>query len=328
MKECRFWLLFGAIVVFADCSLSPSQSPERDNLVRIDGEDYDVVTCPDVNETMVPCPVGVRYEQFFDGARVCKHGKWSGDPPKELCARLPRGCKPYAPPETSAPEWSQLTSKLLHEMDADPLRITNNDAEQVMLELRGKSKNEEEPPSTLPHAVVTRLKEAGFCGGSAAITRCPNGKLCLHVWLTEKARFECASHLDGKAFREALLLARADVGLEAATLQIQLDLSPAPPPRCLPDDPWCGPQPYSRGCLSESPYRRNEPRQALRFGSGTCEHDGDCSQDSECDSCQSRFEQFFSLSCENFLGFPADAYCGCVEHHCGWFTQSTHGPRN
>jgi hypothetical protein len=328
VNAARFWLLFATIVVFVDCSLRPSQSPKRDSLIQIDGEDYDVVTCPDVNETMVPCPVGARYDQLFDGARVCKRGKWSGNPPKELCARLPRGCKPYVAPETSAPEWSQLTSKLLHDMEDEPLRIINNDAEAHMLELSGKSKNEEESPSTLPHAVVTRLKRAGFCSAMAGVTRCPNGRLCLSVELMEEARFECASHLDGKAFREALLFARADVGLERATLQIKLDLSPAPPPRCSPDDALCGPQPYSRGCLSESAYRRNGPRHALRSGRGVCEHDGDCYQDGECDSCESRFEQISSLVCENFHRFPADAYCGCVDKHCGWFTQSTHGPRN
>ena len=57
-------------------------------------KEYEIVTCRGVNQSNVPCKVGE--ERRFDGALVCKlDGPWSEPPPSELCARLPRGCRPF-----------------------------------------------------------------------------------------------------------------------------------------------------------------------------------------------------------------------------------------
>lgn len=101
-------------------------------------------------------------------------------------------------------------------------------------------------------------------------------------------------------------------------------------PRCLPDDPGCGPQPTphssSRAC-----YRPDRARKALHpvtqltepgSSRSACQHDGECMIVGCGNACE-RYEYLaVSTNClEPFELGRDDVLCGCVAGHCSFFHQ-------
>ena len=105
-------------------------------------------------------------------------------------------------------------------------------------------------------------------------------------------------------------------------------------PRCTPDEPHCGPLPYHQpikdGAQEERlwsgaftlPLSPGVELHRLRddLSTGTCTHAGDCVRAGCGNHCDAWYQPVHGASCP---GFPelADAYCGCVESRCAWFSQ-------
>lgn len=105
-------------------------------------------------------------------------------------------------------------------------------------------------------------------------------------------------------------------------------------PRCTSDKPDCGPLPYHRpitdGYQEERlwsgaftlPLRPGVALQTLRddLSAGSCAHAGDCVRAGCGNHCDAWYQPVYGANCPGFREL-ADAYCGCVEGRCAWFTQ-------
>jgi hypothetical protein len=124
----------------------------------------------------------------------------------------------------------------------------------------------------------------------------------------------------------ALLSSRVEaLSLGTAALSVRVDLHAKPSPRCLPEDPGCGPIPVGHQCLADVRYLPGRPRTPVfeRLNGGDCAHDGECDS-GECDSCFSTREsdRYISGDCFFPSGMKPNALCGCVAGQCTFFVQA------
>jgi hypothetical protein len=150
------------------------------------------------------------------------------------------------------------------------------------------------PPTSVPEEVCRRLPHGCACSDRA----------CL--WVEERER-------RGREFAR------------------QPSTSAPFPARCEGGDPACGPEAFSHQCLDRAGYRAGRQRTPVfgrqRQQEPNCSHDGECI-DSGCGygclSVRAREDPSIAALC---LRDPksdaalADAFCGCVEGSCRWFTQ-------
>jgi len=115
-------------------------------------------------------------------------------------------------------------------------------------------------------------------------------------------------------------------GLGDARLNLVVDLSGAPGPRCSSKVAACGPTPYTHITLAQAGYRCDAERKPLSRGKklawGKCAHDGECSQAGCGNQCVPWTESSLIGTCEGYLDMEAaPAFCGCVLGECAWFVQ-------
>ncbi len=105
-------------------------------------------------------------------------------------------------------------------------------------------------------------------------------------------------------------------------------------PRCSQGDPDCGPLPYHHQLDDPNqddrtwagqftlPLRPGVDTKTLRedLSSGTCTHAGDCVRAGCGNNCDAWHEPIYAANCPGYTDL-ADAYCGCIEGKCAWFTQ-------
>jgi hypothetical protein len=97
------------------------------------------------------------------------------------------------------------------------------------------------------------------------------------------------------------------------------------PPRCLADDPECGPEAFDHGCIGELGYRpgaRRVPITQIRAGAhDDCDHDGECVASGAGPPCNSTRKIDPHISYINGLDHaPPGALCGCIDHACALFS--------
>lgn len=110
-----------------------------------------------------------------------------------------------------------------------------------------------------------------------------------------------------------------------ATVRICISLTGLLGPRCAPDDPACGPTPYS-GTLESAGYACERDRTTFAWtleeglSRGACTHDGECVEAGCGNHCVAWPEAGFGATCEGYLDLEsAPALCGCVAGTCTWF---------
>ena len=109
----------------------------------------------------------------------------------------------------------------------------------------------------------------------------------------------------------------------------------APPGRCAPTDPDCGPEAFRHDCLDHAGYDPNAPRIPLherrhKDPSSRCTHDGECFSTGCGYGCLSIYDPILSgpnpvvFTCEGHPDLEKaleNAFCGCVRGECEWFEQ-------
>ncbi len=117
-------------------------------------------------------------------------------------------------------------------------------------------------------------------------------------------------------------------------LGIMVEIQGRTGPRCAAGEPNCGPLPYHApipGAHQESrnwagdftlPLRPGAAFQTVRddLGSGSCTHAGDCVRAGCGNHCDVWYQPVYGANCPAFNEL-SDAYCGCVQGKCAWFTQ-------
>lgn len=105
-------------------------------------------------------------------------------------------------------------------------------------------------------------------------------------------------------------------------------------PRCTAVEPNCGPLPYHEPITDNPeddrlwagaftlPPGPEADRKTLRhdLSAGSCDHAGDCVRAGCGNNCDAWYRPVYAAGCPGFLELT-DAYCGCVEGRCAWFTQ-------
>ncbi len=95
-------------------------------------------------------------------------------------------------------------------------------------------------------------------------------------------------------------------------------------PRCLPDDPSCGPEPHRGfdGCYRPD-AKRTVVLQFSRNGGNRCRHDGECAIVGCGNACAPFTHYGIVTNCiaPRELEENPDSLCGCVDGHCAFFTQ-------
>jgi hypothetical protein len=134
-----------------------------------------------------------------------------------------------------------------------------------------------------------------------------------------------AADLDPPALAGLVSRRIEELALADATVGIRVDLHAKPGPRCLPDDPPCGPIPVGQRCPSDVGYVAGRTRQTIfeQIDGGPCSHDGECDSGT-CDSCFSTREsdRFIAGDCFAINGMKPNALCGCVAGQCRFFVQT------
>lgn len=98
-----------------------------------------------------------------------------------------------------------------------------------------------------------------------------------------------------------------------------------PRPRCDPAEQTCGPEPVGR--VDEVCFRPNAERELLPPGTGgfseadRCAHDGECVIAGCGNACVGYRRQEIITVCLGYDWLDEDAFCGCVEGRCAFFSQ-------
>lgn len=122
--------------------------------------------------------------------------------------------------------------------------------------------------------------------------------------------------------------------VRAEGLGILVEIAGRTVPRCAAGDRDCGPLPYHAPRTDASrddhewagdftlPLRPGGGHRTLRddLSAGRCTHAGDCVRAGCGNHCEAWYHPVHGANCPGF-GELADAYCGCVEGRCAWFTQ-------
>jgi hypothetical protein len=117
-------------------------------------------------------------------------------------------------------------------------------------------------------------------------------------------------------------------------LGIMVEIQGRTGPRCAAGEPNCGPLPYhapAPGAHQETrnwagdftlPLRPGAALQTVRddLGSGSCTHAGDCVRAGCGNNCDAWYQPVYGARCPAFSDL-SDAYCGCLQGQCTWFTQ-------
>lgn len=117
-------------------------------------------------------------------------------------------------------------------------------------------------------------------------------------------------------------------------LGIAVEIEGRVEPRCSLGDPNCGPLPYHEPITDSYqetrnwagdftlPLRSTAEHQTLRndLSAGSCTHAGDCVRAGCGNNCDAWYQPVYATGCPGFRDL-SDAYCGCVEGQCAWFTQ-------
>jgi hypothetical protein len=110
----------------------------------------------------------------------------------------------------------------------------------------------------------------GSCACDVPRTAEQSSALCVSISLR-------AGDLDPAALA-ALISHRVEaLSLGAAAVMVRVDLHAKPGPRCLPEDPGCGPIPVAQECLADIGYVPGRPRVPVfeNLNGGECAHDGE-----------------------------------------------------
>ena len=135
-----------------------------------------------------------------------------------------------------------------------------------------------------------------------------------------------AGDLDPPALAQLISGRVEALSLGAVAVAVRVDVHAKPEPRCLPEDPGCGPIPVAQQCIADIQYVPGRPRVPVfeKLNGGDCAHDGECDSALCGDSCYSTRgldSDFVIGSCFTFSGMKPNALCGCVAGQCTFFTQ-------
>jgi hypothetical protein len=168
----------------------------------------------------------------------------------------------------------------------------------------------------LPQQANTSIRR---CGPKPA-SRSPHDRFCVHLEVPL-----CTPWLQDA---ERLLPWLAPEGLG-----LSISLMGRPGPRCSGAD--CQPLKYHDDSTTRAdlvwsgwftlPFHPDEPRVTLlpELGAGTCNADGDCVRAGCGNHCEAWQEEPHGANCPAYTALD-DAYCGCVDNRCSWFTQTPH----
>lgn len=280
------------------------------------GQSYCAITCMTAIRHGELCPEDLPTRTKVPGAVVCRPPGAAEAVPEAICAELPRGCEePHTVVETiddAAAARIEAAGMELH------LCKGGND---VVLTRSGPGAPHRVHVIAAHEQHQERLREIeGVVATGHA--RC----LSAHRGLCPSAREPPESFCILIAFnrRDTTVadLAEAFSALFAdqAELQLSFHVEAAGPagPRC--EGPSCQPLPYGYSCIESTPYDDDRPRHRSNFGAsgGSCADDGECG----CTDCGNNCHHWtVAYSVSTLVLGPSDAYCGCVEGRCAWFSQ-------
>lgn len=121
---------------------------------------------------------------------------------------------------------------------------------------------------------------------------------------------------------------------QAEGLGVVVEIQGRTKPRCTAAEPNCDPLPYHTPITNDPndariwagdftlALRRDAPHQTLRpdLSAGSCTHAGDCVRAGCGNNCDAWYQPVYAAGCPGFREL-ADAYCGCVDGRCAWFSQ-------